>query len=173
MNGKRATSTMPSIAQHLVTVSSSLVRWLLKHGRVRDAAIALGRDHELSGTVVRGQQLGRTIGLPTINLDTEAMLPSDGVYSGFARVGDRWVPAAINVGDRPTVGGTEKRLEAHLVNLDGTPWSVPSDLNEYGWETTVRVVGWVRDQVKFGSVEALSDQIRRDARHAVHALGIA
>ena len=148
--------------QLIVTVSSSLVRGLLTRGRVRDAAWALGRAHELAGVVTEGERLGRTIDFPTINLATDALLPGDGVYSGHALVRGEWVPCAINAGARPSVGGDERRVEAHLLAPDGSPWTPPSDLPEYGWECAVRVVGWVRDQVKFDGVDALRDQIRRD-----------
>tara|TARA_R110000737_G_scaffold2923_13_gene9563 strand:- start:58785 stop:59738 length:954 start_codon:yes stop_codon:yes gene_type:complete len=152
--------------QSLVTASSSLIRWLLEHGRVRDATYALGRPHELTGTVVQGQQLGRTINIPTINLDTKSLLPSDGVYAGIARFTHNnqahQTLAAINVGSRPTVQGTTRRAEAHLINNDGTSWSPPADLPDYNWNCTLKLIGWVRDQVKFGSLDTLKQQIRRD-----------
>ena len=152
--------------QSLVTASSSLIRWLLEHGRVRDATYALGRPHELTGTVVQGQQLGRTINIPTINLDTKSLLPSDGVYAGIARSTHNnqahQTLAAINIGSRPTVQGTTRRAEAHLINNDGTSWSPPADLPDYNWNCTLKLIGWVRDQVKFGSLDTLKQQIRRD-----------
>ena len=157
--------------QFVETASSSLVRWLLGHGRVRDAAYVLGREHELTGAVVKGQQLGRTIGIPTINLSTESMLPMDGVYGGSARVGESWVLAAINVGTRPSVDGIERRAEAHLMNPDGSAFDVPGDLGEYGWDTTLRVTSWVRDQVKFDGIGALTAQIRRDCERIAELLG--
>lgn len=157
--------------QFVETASSSLVRWLLNQGRVRDAAYVLGRDHELSGSVVKGQQLGRTIGVPTINLATPCLLPNDGVYGGFARVGDSWVIAAINIGSRPSVGGVERRAEAHLLNPDGSAFRAPDSLDEYGWETTLRVTSWVRDQVRFESVDALAAQIHRDCGRITELLG--
>ncbi|MGJ8635281.1 MAG: bifunctional riboflavin kinase/FMN adenylyltransferase [Phycisphaerales bacterium] len=152
--------------QSIVTASSSLTRWLLDYGRVRDAAYVLGRSHELTGTVVQGQQLGRTINIPTINLDTESHLPADGVYSGFAHFntpsGPQRTLAAINVGSRPTVQGTTRRAEAHLLNTDGSSWIPHPDLPEYGWDCTLQLTGWIRDQVKFDSIDTLKQQIRRD-----------
>lgn len=152
--------------QSVVTASSSLTRWLLDNGRVRDAAYVLGRSHELLGTVVQGQQLGRTINIPTINLDTQSHLPADGVYSGFANFttlsGSHRTLAAINVGSRPTVQGTTRRAEAHLLNTNGSSWTPDPDMPEYGWECTLELTGWIRDQVKFDSVDTLKQQIRRD-----------
>jgi len=153
---------VPLTNQHIVTVSSSYIRRLITLGRVRDAAFMLGRAHELSGAVVRGDRLGRTIGIPTVNLATDALLPSDGVYSGRAAVEGAWIPCAVNIGARPTAGGTERRAEAHLLSPDGSPWTPPETLPEYGWACTIRLGGWVRDQVRFGSLDALRTQIGRD-----------
>ncbi|MBO6514528.1 MAG: hypothetical protein JJ974_11235 [Phycisphaerales bacterium] len=162
--------------QSIVTASSSLTRWLLEQGRVRDAAYVLGRSHELQGTVVQGQQLGRTINIPTINLETESHLPADGVYSGFARFdtpsGPQHTLAAINVGSRPTVQGTSKRAEAHLLNTDGSSWTPHQDLPEYGWDCTLELTGWIRDQVKFDSIDTLKQQIRRDCGRICEILSV-
>ncbi len=152
--------------QSIVPASSSLTRWLLIQGRVRDAAFVLGRPHELVGNVVQGQQLGRTINIPTINLDTDSLLPADGVYSGFARFTHNnthhQILAAINIGSRPTVQGLTRRAEAHLLNPDATPWTPSPDMPDYNWSCTLKLIGWVRDQVKFGSLDTLKQQIRRD-----------
>jgi len=160
--------------QSVVTASSSLVRWLLANGRVRDAAFVLGRSHQLVGTVEQGEQLGRTINIPTINLKTESLLPTDGVYSGFARFThqqqDQRILAAINIGTRPTVQGTIRRAEAHLINPDASPWSPEPDMPAYHWDCTLQVVGWVRDQVKFDSLETLKQQIRRDCQRICETL---
>jgi len=161
--------------QSIVTASSSLARWLLAHNRVRDAACVLGKSHELTGTVEQGEQLGRTINIPTINLKTESLLPADGVYSGYARFThqqiDQQVLAAINVGSRPTVQGTTRRAEAHLINPDGSPWTPAPDMPAYNWDCTLQLVGWVRDQVKFDSIETLKQQIRRDCQRICETLG--
>ncbi|MFK7758917.1 MAG: riboflavin kinase [Phycisphaerales bacterium] len=156
--------------QSIVTASSSLARWLINQGRVRDLTYLLGRPHELTGTVVQGQQLGRTINIPTINLKTESMLPADGVYSGFATFDNHRIQAAINVGSRPTVQGIQRRAEAHLLNRDGTPWTPAPDMPEYNWDCTLQLVGWVRDQVKFDGIQMLQKQIRRDCQRICELL---
>ncbi len=160
--------------QSIVTASSSLTRWLITQGRVRDAAYTLGRSHELTGTVVQGQQLGRTINIPTINLETDSLLPADGVYAGHARFThnnqEHRVLAAINVGSRPTVQGLTRRAEAHLINNDASQWTPPQDLPEYDWSCTLELTGWVRDQVKFGSLDTLKKQIRRDCSRICETL---
>ncbi|MCR9076397.1 MAG: riboflavin kinase, partial [bacterium] len=121
--------------------------------------------HELVGEVVEGDQLGRTIGFRTANVSSESMLPRDGVYAAVVTMpcGTR-VGGAVNVGARPTVQGTHRRAEVHLIDQDGAPVQMPQDAPEYGWPIRVGLVGWVRDQVKFDSVETLSGQLARDVK---------
>jgi riboflavin kinase/FMN adenylyltransferase len=150
----------------LVRASSSISRWLLSHGRVDDARRVLGRDYEVTGTVQRGDQKGRTIGVPTANVMTDQLFPSDGVYAAMARLPDgSSIAAAVNVGSRPTVEGIERRIEAHLLNaqsMDGRVLSGGMPLEEYGWPLTIGFRAFVRDQVRFPSFDALRQQISRD-----------
>lgn len=140
----------------LVTVSSSLVRWLLAHGRVRDAARLLGRPYELRGPVRAGDRRGRQLGTPTANVEADAMLPGRGVYFGQATSPDgRWFPAAINVGVKPTFPGAAPGCEAHLVGAD-----LP--LDDYGWECRIRFLGFLRSEMRFDGAPAVAAQIRRD-----------
>lgn len=153
----------------LVTVSSSLVRWLLAHGRVGDAHRLLGRAYEVRGTVRAGDRRGRQLGTPTANLEADTMLPGRGVYFGRATSPDgRWFPAAINVGVKPTFPGATPGCEAHLVDAH-----LP--LDEYGWECRIRFLGFLRSEMRFDGAAAVAAQIRRDvdrtrdllARHAL------
>jgi riboflavin kinase/FMN adenylyltransferase len=142
--------------QLVAEASSTLVRWLISEGRVRDAARVLGRPHEVRGVVVEGAKRGRDIGFPTANLASDAMLPADGVYAGVARLpGGERLPAAVSVGSNPTFGDESRRLEAHLID-----WNGPVD--DYGWPLTVELVAWLRDQITYRGVEPLIEQIRRD-----------
>ncbi len=151
--------------QSVVIASSTITRWLLANGRVRDAAFVLGRPHELVGEVVAGDQLGRTIGFRTANVATDSMLPRDGVYAAIVTMPcGRQIGGAVNVGARPTVQGTHRRAEVHLIDRDGSPMDMPQNTPEYGWPIRVGLVGWVRDQVKFDSVETLSGQLSRDVK---------
>ncbi|MDF1808735.1 MAG: riboflavin biosynthesis protein RibF [Phycisphaerales bacterium] len=153
--------------QSIVKASSTIVRWLIAHGRVRDAGFVLGRPHELVAPVVEGDQLGRQIGFRTANLDTESMLPCDGVYGVTAVLpnGEEF-GGAMNIGTRPTVDGKTRRAEVHIFDYDGNPW-IPNDgFPEYGWEIRVKLIGWIRDQFKFASVDALSEQLSRDVQRA-------
>ena len=144
--------------QSVVAVSSSLVRWLLGHGRVADAARCLDGCYTLTGCVVAGKKRGRSIGVPTINLDAEAMrgrvVPSEGVYAGAVRLVDGSVyPAAISVGYQPTFGCGGRTVEAHLLGYEG-------DL--YGQTVAVSFGRWLRDQQAFPDVNALREQLDRD-----------
>ncbi|MEM1071298.1 MAG: bifunctional riboflavin kinase/FMN adenylyltransferase [Planctomycetota bacterium] len=147
-----------------VPVSSTLIRWLLASGRVRDAARLLGRPYDVVGQVVEGDRLGRTIGVPTANVDAQNALPAEGVYAGLAEMPEGSAcPAAINVGQRPTVGGRVARLEAHLLRSGGdAAWSPLPGLPEYGWTVRLSFVARLRDQVRFAGIDDLGRQLARD-----------
>lgn len=140
-------------------VSSTLVRWLIEHGRVEDGAIALGRPHAVEGVVVRGDRRGRELSMPTANVRTECLAARDGVYAGFATLpgGARRV-CAISVGTKPQFGANARAVEAHVLE-----WCGPgADEPEYGWPIRVEFVAWLRDQLRFESVDALVRQMRAD-----------
>jgi riboflavin kinase/FMN adenylyltransferase len=138
----------------IVVVSSTLVRFLVSEGRMRDAAIVLGRPYGLLGRVVHGRHRGRTIGFPTVNLDcADQLIPSDGVYGGRCRVGERTYAAAVNVGPAPTFGESARIVEAHLIGFSG-------DL--YGATLELDVLDFIRDQRKFTDTDALGRQLARD-----------
>jgi riboflavin kinase / FMN adenylyltransferase len=138
----------------LVSVSSSIIRWLLFNGRVRDAAICLGRPYTLRGSIVKGFQRGRAIGVPTANLQCDGQLiPSDGIYAGRCRVGSRVYPAAVSIGNMPTFGQGPRQIEAHLLDFDG-------DL--YGQTLDLEILDWLREQTTFTGIPALKAAIEQD-----------
>jgi len=138
----------------IVHVSSSLIRFLLSCGRARDAAICLGRPYALEGDIVMGYHRGRSIGIPTANLNCpEQLIPADGVYAGRAAVQGDAFPAAVSIGTMPTFGENDRQVEIHLVGFEG-------DL--YGQALRVEILDWLRDQRKYSSPEALAAQIGRD-----------
>jgi riboflavin kinase/FMN adenylyltransferase len=142
------------VDMQLAPVSSSLIRWLIANGRVRDAGICLGRAFALEGEVIQGHQRGRTIGIPTANLDCgNLIVPADGVYAGRCVIDSRTYPAALSIGTMPTFGKNQRQVEAHLIDFTG-------DL--YGQHLRVEVIDWVRDQRKFKGIEALKSQMARD-----------
>lgn len=177
-----------------VAVSSSLIRWLVGRGRVADAAACLGRPFSLTANVVRGEQRGRQLGIPTANLDPDQLdaliIPADGVYAGLAEIAgggegprgqgvDSAGPnhqssiinhqsrfsAAISIGVKPTFGRKQLTVEAHLLNFD-------ADL--YGKQITLHFARWVRDQYPFPGVDALRQQLHRDIEQTRrwHAAGL-
>lgn len=142
--------------------SSSLIRERLKEGDPRGAAALLGRAFEIEGRVEKGQQLGRTLGFPTANLALDGYIePAHGIYAVLAGVDAReateYLPAVANLGRRPTVEGKETLLEVHLFDWSG-------DL--YGKHLRVKLVGFLRPEEKFESLEAMTEQMRRDAERA-------
>lgn len=135
-------------------VSSSHIRALLAAGEVAKAAQLLGRPPEVEGTVVTGDRRGVTLGFPTANLEipTGLLVPALGIYAGSA-LGR---PAAISIGTNPHYGGTERRVEAHILDFDG-------DL--YGRRLVVELWERLRSEAAFGSeaelVAAIDEDVRR------------
>ncbi len=146
--------TLEIAAHETLLVSSTVIRGLIRDGKVRRAALCLGRPYALGGTVVRGHERGRDIGFPTANLEPEDQLvPGEGVYSGEARVGDVTHPCAISIGRTPTFDGQEQQIEAHLLDFSG---------DVYDQSMRLEFHRFLRGQEKFDSVEALVEQLRRD-----------
>jgi riboflavin kinase / FMN adenylyltransferase len=138
----------------VVPVSSSLIRWLLFNGRVRDAAICLGRPFALEGPVVKGHQRGRKLGMPTANLDCgDQLVPADGVYAGRCHVNGRDYAAAVSIGTMPTFGENRRQVEAYLLDF-------AADL--YGRVLRVELLDWVREQRKFAGIEPLKARMAKD-----------
>lgn len=144
--------------------SSTRARDAVAAGRVDEAARVLGRPHSVTGVVVHGDGRGRTIGVPTANLDgVPELLPSNGVYAVQvdrldASAGPSPIGAGVtNVGVRPTVDGSARRVETHVFDFAG-------DL--YGARLRVHLVARLRDEKKFSSVDELKAQILRDVAQA-------
>jgi riboflavin kinase/FMN adenylyltransferase len=152
---------VPAVSYEGERISSTRIRKLIAAGSVALAARLLGRPFVLRGKVVRGKQLGATIGFPTANVTAEMpgqLLPLDGVYSGYGIVSPdkRPVRAAISVGVNPTTDpdGSGRKVEAFL--MDGF------DDDLYGQSIDLAFTNRIRDAEQFDSVEELVAQIRRD-----------
>jgi riboflavin kinase/FMN adenylyltransferase len=136
-------------------ISSSHIRRLLAGGDVQTAARLLGRPAEVEGTVVLGDQRGGTLGFPTANLavPTELLVPAYGIYAGAA-LGHR---AAVSIGTNPHYGGTERRVEAFLLDYEGG--------NLYGRRLVVELWERLRDEAVFESevelVTAIAEDVHR------------
>lgn len=140
-------------------VSSTRIREALQAGDFATATRMLGRPYAISGRVVRGAQLGRTLGYPTANIRFGGKTPAlSGIYATWAHgVGDEPIASVSSLGTRPTVNGTEPLLEAHLFDFHG-------DL--YGRRITVEFVARLRDEETFDDLPALTAQMHRDAEQA-------
>ncbi len=137
-------------------ISSTHIRSLIQAGAVETAVRFLGHPHILTGTVVPGKQLGRTLGIPTANLRLPQDLaePRHGVYACRCLVEGRSYPAVTNVGTRPTVNGQGLTIEPWLLGYTG-------DL--YNKEITLEFYKFLREEKKFDSLEDLKAAIRTDA----------
>jgi riboflavin kinase/FMN adenylyltransferase len=139
-------------------VSSTRIRESLRSGDFTNASRLLGRAYAIGGRVVRGKQLGRTLGFPTANLRFPKTPALSGIYATWVHgVGDRPHASVSSFGTRPTVDGVEPLLEAHLFDFDG-------DL--YGRHIEVEFVAKLRDELKFPDLPSLTEQMHRDAETA-------
>lgn len=148
-------SVVPAVQVDGSPASSTRVREALLRGDCAEAARCLDRPHRLHGTVQRGDGRGRGLGFPTANLGSGAnQAPATGVYAARASVLGRSVPAAVNVGVLPTIGGGRPQtIEAHLIGWSGDCYGAPLDLD---------LVARIRPEQRFASLNDLRAQIARD-----------
>ena len=142
-----------------VNVSSTKIREALLQGDVQRANMFLGEPYQLSGTVIRGRALGRTIGFPTANIEVNTdikLIPGIGVYAVEVLVDGQVYRGMLNIGIRPTVVSTDVvNLEVHILDFH-------HDI--YDKSITVRFIERVRDEQKFESVDALKEQLKNDEK---------
>jgi riboflavin kinase/FMN adenylyltransferase len=143
--------------------SSSKIRELILQGHVEAAGSLLGHPYLIEGEVIRGDGRGRTIGIPTANVDSQReLLPRVGVYATIAVLDDgRRLPSVTNIGLRPTFQGQGVRVEAHIFDLH-------EDL--YGRRLHLDVIARLRDEQRFNGIDALVAQIHTDIAAARAAL---
>ncbi|MBP5676394.1 MAG: riboflavin biosynthesis protein RibF [Bacteroidales bacterium] len=137
-------------------VSSTVIRKALLAGDVAAANAMLGYEYELTGAVVSGNRLGRTIGFPTANLqlyEPLKLVPGNGVYCVEVEVLGVKYRGMCNIGNRPTVGGVTRTIETHILDFD-------QDI--YGLPLTLRFERRIRDERKFASLEELRKQLEQD-----------
>ena len=147
---------IPEIRLEGQTVSSTLIRGLLEGGETAKAVRFLGHPHILTGTVISGRRLGRTLGIPTANLSVSEgiLVPKFGVYAARAVFDGQTRPAVVNIGVRPTVDG-------HTVTVE--PWILDFDGDLYGHTLRLELTDFLRPEQKFASLEALKSEILRNA----------
>lgn len=151
---------MAAVALDGKPVSSTRIREAVHAGDLDAASQMLGRAYSLSGPVQHGDGLGRQIGFPTANIDTQGLiLPPNGVYAVHADTGEKVYRAVLNIGCRPTLNRPEPqlRVEAHLIDFYG-------DL--YGQELEITFVKMLRPETRFDSLTELRNQIARDILEA-------
>jgi riboflavin kinase/FMN adenylyltransferase len=137
-------------------ISSTAIRKALGEGRVEDANAMLGYEYGLYGVVVSGNQMGRTIGFPTANMqlyEPLKLVPANGVYAVEVEVLGRTLKGMCNIGLRPTVGGTTRTIETHILDFS-------EDI--YGLPLRIRFLRRIRDERKFPSLDALKSQLHQD-----------
>ena len=142
-------------------ISSSRIRKSLITGHIGEANELLGRYYTLSGTVVKGKQLGRTIGFPTANLflhESYKLVPMNGVYVIYATYQGIRYKGMLNIGVRPTVDGTLRTIEAHLFDFDH---------EIYGEDLRLELLHYLRPEQKFDNLDMLVRQINIDKTHAM------
>jgi len=139
-------------------ISSSLIRRMLSEGNVKEAGIMLGREYDVSGTIVHGRKLGRQIGFPTINIhaDESALIPKTGVYYTKVIMDGREYCGATNVGYNPTIDGSRLSVETHIIGFCG---------DVYGKTARIIFLDRLRNEIKFNSIEELKKQLQNDVQN--------
>lgn len=149
-----------------INISSTKIRNALNNGDIDLANEYLGYSYILSGTVVKGNQIGRTIGFPTANIrvsNQAKLIPPSGVYAVKVKINDSMFPGILNIGTRPTLfpEETEKSIEVNIFNFDGIL---------YNKELTVCFEKKIRDEKKFENIDSLKQQIEFDKIIAMNLL---
>lgn len=144
-----------------IGVSSTRIRKALKAGDVEAAAQLLGYRYHLSGRVVEGNKVGRTIGYPTANIqpdDADKLIPANGIYAVKVEVEGRWYKGALSIGHRPTFDNGARTIEVHILGFDE---------QIYGKQITLEFYSFLRPELKFAAVEELVQQMNKDVEQCL------
>lgn len=147
-----------------VAISSTRIRKALEAGDVVSASKYLGTFYSITGEVMQGKQLGRTIGYPTANIrmnDPNKLIPADGVYAVKVVFNNQRYGGMLNAGYRPTVDGKTHSIEVHIFDFSG-------DL--YNQKIVISYVDKLREEMKFNGLEELKNQLEKDKLHAIAVL---
>lgn len=147
-------------------VSSTKIRKALAEGRIGDAGHMLGRNYTISGTVIEGNKLGRTIGYPTANIrhsEPEQILPAIGIYAVYAKWQDKSFKGMLSIGHNPTVTD-DKSIKTEVNIFD-------FDKEIYGDMLEIAFIARLRDEQKFDSLDALTEQLHKDKEDSLKILG--
>lgn len=166
-DGPKYGFTVEEIPKHEidhVSISSTIIRKALSVGDVSLAEKYLGRYFSISGIVIHGDKLGSKLGFPTANIQVEEtykLIPADGVYAVYVTLEGVAYQGMLNIGNRPTVDGQEKRIEVNIFNFDE---------KIYGKRVKLSFVQRIRDEKKFENIETLSQQLSKDRQKAIELL---
>lgn len=156
-----AVDEIPAQLIEEAAISSTKIRQAIAHGDIATANAMMERPYALTGLVVEGDKLGRTIGYPTANLnpiEEDQLIPANGVYACWATVANETFKAMVNIGYRPTVTNVKQlKIEAHLLGFDK---------GIYGQELSLNFIKKMRDEQKFPSLDALKAQLAMDKNNA-------
>jgi riboflavin kinase/FMN adenylyltransferase len=144
-----------------IQISSTKIRNALLIGDVKTATLYLGHTYTLTGGVVKGKQLGRTIGYPTANLqigDHYKLIPGDGVYAVKVKHKNSFYAGMLNIGNNPTIQDKGKSIEVNIFDFDSVI---------YGDDVTIYFIERLRDEVKFNSLEELKEQLAKDKQDSL------
>lgn len=135
--------------------SSTMIRNLIKEGKIKEANNIMGHAYFISSTVIKGYQRGRMMNIKTANLHImpEKLIPKEGVYSGVVKYGGEVLRSVINIGTNPTFKNSDMSIEVHILNFNR---------NIYGETIRLHFLDRIRDEKKFNSVEDLKNQIKFD-----------
>ena len=139
-----------------ISISSTKIRASLASGNIATANAYLGHPFTLTGTVIKGQEKGRTIGFPTANIwvdNSDKIIPKEGVYAAQVSIENKWYLGMLNIGTNPTVNGLLQSIEVHVIDWSG---------NLYEQRIQVALLGRVRNEVKFDSMADLQVQLEKD-----------
>ena len=164
LQGHLETIIVPPFEMSGVRVSSTSIREAIGSGDLATANCQLGRGFEVQGFVEHGQKLGRELGFPTANIarSFDQVMPRDGVYASQFFVDGQDYKCALAIGTRPAVGGSDRTIEAHLLDYPGH--------SLYGQHVRLRLESYLRPEANFSSIEALKEQMSKDVESVRAAL---
>lgn len=151
---------VPDFTLYNKRVSSTLIRQYLKDGNIRRANHLLGRPYKIRGLVSHGNEIGRTIGFRTANIEAnEYLFPKSGVYFGKIKIDSKFYFGMINIGTNPTFNKVKERLEVNIFDFDA---------NIYDKNIEVYFLAFIRDEKKFNSKEELILELKKNKEECIH-----
>jgi len=149
--------SIPAVSKQGMIASSSLIRSLLREGKIEKANLLLGRPYEIEGKVIKGKSRGKALGFPTANIETKNEIIPAGIFISTVGIGLETYPSLTNVGNCPTFSQREINIESYIINFN-------KDL--YGKTIRIRFIKKIRKEIKFKTQDDLAAQIKKDLQVA-------